>query len=897
MEPLVSPAVSVLCGLVLFLLPGLVLLALAPRADRDALGLAEASFLVVACSVGASAWVALVLAEAGRFSLVSAAVLLAAGSAVALAWGWRRAHGPLPRAGAGAAATAAVLALAVALQARPGEYIMGGRDPGTYIAGMALIARTGGVVYTDPGVLSIPPEDVALFYRNPGGPDYTWGRFMGFPLERPQTGRVVPEFFHLFPAFGAYLFQSMGVRGALATPCLFGVLGTLAFFFAWRRLFGPAAGALAALLLGLDVVQVWFARYPVAEPMTQFLVWTGVLAFALWEERRAPLFGALAGTLFGLALLCRIDSALVLVPIGLYVLARRARGELSWRALRHVLVPMVVLGAHALVHAAFWTRKYLLAIATRRYWDQPWWVWAGLGALAVAAVLVAHRFEPTVVRWMDVQGARVRRAAMAAVVLLALYCYFLRPALSAWAGGDGNDPARMRSNFAALDHDHDGFVDRREFGPHPDAWGHDFATLDRDGDGRLSREEWRGNPPTLLRVLGFHRLAAHDAQSLVRLGWFVTPLGLLLAVLGVVVVLGDWHREWLFPLLLIGVFSAFYLYKIRIWNDYYFALRRFMPVTLPALLGLAALVVVRLWARGALRRALAAALVLFLAVAFLRDTLPLVAYRDWRNSVRFVDDVARRFGPGDVVIFEQPRAVHLLSLPLWAVHGVNALELARFDPDPARLGHLVEAWRSRYRNIYFVHTYSTNLCGLFLEKVEDLGFGTYEWERAYDRKPAGPRFQALRFRISRVLPPQDLQVPALPEVDIGGSDDFQVSGFYDKEGFGERTYRWTGRCASVYLPGAHGGDTAVITVSSGQRPARLPAHVEVSMGGVRLGGFEAGAAWTEEVVALPAVLPPGPPVLRFDVRAWRPANELARSTDLRDLGVMVDRIRLRAGPG
>src|SRR5688572_30986764 len=42
------------------------------------------------------------------------------------------------------------------------------------------------------------------------------------PLENPETGRVVPEHFHLFPAFGAYLFQTMGVKGALATPCVFG---------------------------------------------------------------------------------------------------------------------------------------------------------------------------------------------------------------------------------------------------------------------------------------------------------------------------------------------------------------------------------------------------------------------------------------------------------------------------------------------------------------------------------------------------------------------------------------------------------------------------------------------------------------------------------------------------
>ena len=65
-----------------------------------------------------------------------------------------------------------------------------------------------------------------------------------------------------------------------------------------------------------------------------------------------------------------------------------------------------------------------------------------------------------------------------------------------------------------------------------------------------------------------------------------------------------------------------------------------------------------------------------------------------------------------------------------------------------------------------------------------MSFGTYEWERAYARKPRGPEPRALHFRISRVVPPEDLQVPPLREIDVGGSDDLQVSGFYDKEGGG-----------------------------------------------------------------------------------------------------------------
>jgi hypothetical protein len=464
-------------------------------------------------------------------------------------------------------------------------------------------------------------------------------------------------------------------------------------------------------------------------------------------------------------------------------------------------------------------------------------------------VLAAHRLEPRVVRWMETRGPRLRGAVCTTAVLLTLYAYFLRPQLSAWAGGDGN------------------------IGP------------------PLAHRGW-------LLALGFHRLAAHDAQSLVRLGWFVTWAVLALAVAGFVLVVRRWERRWLLPMLVAGTYSVFYFYKIRIYNDYFFALRRFMPVIVPWVLALAAVALAFLWRRGNAGRVASAALLAAIAGLFLRDTLPLARYRDWKGSVRFVDDLARRFGPADVVIFEQPRSVHLLSLPLWAVHGVNALELARFNPDPARLSHLVEAWRGQYRNIYFVHTYSTDLCGLFLQHVEDVSFGTHEWERAYGRKPRGPEPRALHFRISRVVPPQDLQVPPLREIDVGASDDLQVSGFYDKEGGGDHTFRWTGRCASLYLPGARAGDEVTFTASTGRRPVGLPVPVTVTMAGDPLGRFEAGGEWTEHALRLPDPLPPGPAVVRLDVPSFRPVNVWPEKTDdARDLGVMLDRVRLREGPG
>lgn len=840
---LVGTLPAALSGLALFLLPGLLFLALLPREEQETTPLDEALFLLVGTSVAASAWVALLLGELGFFSLLRAALVLAAATFLLALLRRRDLSWPRPKAGAGALLPAGLLlALCLALQARPSQYIVGGRDPGAYIAAMGLIARTGGIAYVDPLVLAVPAEDAEIFFRHPEKPEaFSWSRFMGFDLERPQTGRVFPEFFHLFPAFGAYLFAAMGVKGALATPVVFAVLGTTGVYLAFRRLLGGAPALLGTLLLATSVVHVWFARFPVSETASLFLLFLALLALARFEETGSPAFAGLASAALGLSLLVRIDAMLVILPFGLYLGYRLARRDLPPRPLVALLLPFALLAAHAALHAWLFSRKYLLQVLTRRYWSHPPEAWGALALLALLGLSFVLGQGPRLTAFLDRHERRLRRAAAASIVALAAYAYFLRPALSAWAGGDGNDPLR------AL----------------PD--------------------------PGILKALGFDRLAAHDAGAFFRLGWFVTPAGLALGVAGFVLAVLEGRRKLLFPVLLASSFAGFYFYKIRIWNDYFFALRRFSPVVLPFLLACAALALARLAARNKRSRVLGGLLTVYLLGAFAGDTRRIAGFTDWRGSVDFVRDLARRFSRDDAVLFEQPRSIHLLSLPLWAAYGANTLEFARFNPDPERLRHLLAAWRGRFKNVYFVHTPRTDLCGIFLERVQPFSFGTFEWERTYDRPPRAPRFQSLHFTLSRFVAPSELKVPPLPEVDIGGSDDVQVSGFFDKEILDNtRTYRWSGACGSLYFPGLQPGGVLAMTVSAGERPA--PVEVEVSLSGVPLGSFTAGPEFETVRLPLPAALPEEPWLLRLDVPSWRPGER-----DGRELGVMLDRVRVETG--
>jgi hypothetical protein len=83
-----------------------------------------------------------------------------------------------------------------------------------------------------------------------------------------------------------------------------------------------------------------------------------------------------------------------------------------------------------------------------------------------------------------------------------------------------------------------------------------------------------------------------------------------------------------------------------------------------------------------------------------------------------------------------------------------------------------------------------------------------------------------------------------------------------------------------------------LTLSAGRRPSSKPATVGVRLGRTPLGSLAVGPDWEEHRLAVPAGPADPLPVLRLDVPGWRPANTESGSDDVRDLGVMVDRVRI-----
>ena len=302
--------------LVIGWLPGAAIFRL-PFAERDkraALDAEERLFWSVLLSVAISAAVVVALASAGRYTfqrLILADVAIAVAAASIGRFNLRLGS-PARRPGLGALVPLILVLLGLWRFFPPAEYVIGGKDPGTYMSEGIQIAQRATLAYDDPVIASVPPFARDLFFPSHLRDDYYSLRFMGFWIKDPETGRVAGQFPHLFPATIAIGYGLDGLTGARRAIDVWALLGVLAVYFAGQRLFGRTAAGAAAALLTLHVLEVWFARYPNAELAMQALLFAALLASARAHVDGDRFFAPVAGALLGLMLFLRVDAVLVI---------------------------------------------------------------------------------------------------------------------------------------------------------------------------------------------------------------------------------------------------------------------------------------------------------------------------------------------------------------------------------------------------------------------------------------------------------------------------------------------------------------------------------------------------------------------------------------------------------
>lgn len=662
----------------------------------DGLTPLEGLFAALALGLTTTGWLALLLAELSWFSLARLALLwlvLILGLAVRSLKGGPAGAAPGPRPLSQSFAyplspptllLIAWLPVALWLFFRPHQFVQGAADAGVYVNLAANIVRSGGILIDDPLLAAMDPALYPALLRPLPPPEHTpYYLVPGFYVPGTPPGRIVPQFYPLHPVWQAIGYSLGGLDAALMMTGLWALLGALAVYLTVRQFAIWPVAALALAGLTFNALQIWFARYPTTEMLTQYLLWTGFWSIGAWldERRPRPLWALLAGLTLGQTFLVRIDIVFLLAIPLLIFLWRYANGRLT-RNDGWFFIPVTLLAVHATAHALAQSAPYFfntfgyVFVMLRRFWLFPL-----LGGIALTATL----FLLTYFRGRWYRLARYRRPMLGVIIvtllLLAAYGAWLRPTLPSVAG---------YANWY---------------------------------DGRF--------------VVGI------DSQNVPRLAGYLSPLGLLLGLGGICILLWRADRR---NAVLIGAglfFSLLYLWRIQANPQQIYSMRRYVPAVMPfVIVGGAYFLGEWLPSTAAWRRALG----VLLALAWLAGlgwlARGFVSQVDYAGLPEQLARLSSRFEPDAILIFNDAALVgqgDQIGTPLRFLHGHEVFILR----DPARLDHRIfdqalQNWQSEARRIYWLAVpggHSWPLDNWELVKISDYTIRTTALEGPEERRP------------------------------------------------------------------------------------------------------------------------------------------------------------------
>jgi dolichyl-phosphate-mannose-protein mannosyltransferase len=665
---------------------------------------------------------------------------------------------------------------------RPFEHILGGRDPGVYVNTGVNIANTGALKIYDPLLDSIDPADQRPFYHIRNG---LLQKYSAFPVDDPAKGTISPYFYHMYPTWIAIFTVLFGIKGSLYVNAAFGILSLIAVYLLSKRLFDPAVGILAALILSINIAQVWLARYPTTEIFCQFLIMSGLYTTALFTKERGKLYGVIGALSFGTAFLTRFDVLLLLPPIFALFYCRSYK-RIETRDL-FFIVPFALLMLLGIVYDWTIARKPTMVILAS---FKSIMSATSLLTLAVSAValLGAIRLVPgkikSIVSGLFCDRRWWRYLIMALIILLAIYAYFLRPHLS----------------------------------------------------------------------------ESENAANFVQLGWFLSPVGLALALAGVILYLHDGADRNNILFFLIAIFvSSFFIYRKMIFPQYMWAVRRFVPVVVPSLVIFGSYAIYRI-GTGIKKFGKPLAVVCTVTVVAFSFIKGAQSFRhtDYKGAINFSREVSARFSGDDIIVCEND----WLATPLQYFFNKKTLQVSGQKREKcAHILNVMKNWLEKGGRVYYIsngqHLVTAELDFVLVDKIKfDSSFlkGSKRFPKTI--KPFAPEVKIFQIR------PYEDREAANSATDV--TIDIGYNAFGLGEGFsGRRTsrdengdvcsYRWIKQEAELIIPwfGDDVSSRLVLRASSGTKDEAVTVVLKILVDGQDVGEVDVSSGFNEYEILIP----------------------------------------------
>jgi hypothetical protein len=200
------------------------------------------------------------------------------------------------------------------------------------------------------------------------------------------------------------------------------------------------------------------------------------------------------------------------------------------------------------------------------------------------------------------------------------------------------------------------------------------------------------------------------AQSLIRLGWYISPLGVLLGLAGLAKgLIDELNSKVLFFVVMALPTSALLLFNGFIYPVHFWAGRRLIYVVIPSFLLLAAYALLSL-RRGAessvgngwRSNIIPASIALALILTIVRPSLQFIRHIEYDGATAQVAELASSLPENSVVLFENSLESNWFTAPLKYLYNKDVRALEKVSLSDPRMASLVQKWESQGRRVLWI---------------------------------------------------------------------------------------------------------------------------------------------------------------------------------------------------
>ena len=341
-------------------IPGFLLYNLSVK-DKLPIDFFEIVFIKTLASLLISGWIGLILAELGCFSLKNLIIGLLIFSSICtiLILKFKRnlsfKNLIKPKINYKSIMLIIILLAAIKFFFLPGENITINQDDVVIVNHGVNIVNTGSIFGHDPILNEVKHKN--LFY------DFQQKKhqFPGFGFcFNPTTKRITFHYLDFYPVLLAIFYLLLGVEYFLYLTPLLALFAVISVYITAKHMFSWEVGILSSLFLTLNFTQIWFARYPCAEIITQLLIFSGLFIIILLLKYKKPFFAFFSAFIFSTLMLVRLDSLFTAWSFVIIVILLQLTGKFKNKIISVLSFSYFIFYCWALIHNYIFDKLYVL---------------------------------------------------------------------------------------------------------------------------------------------------------------------------------------------------------------------------------------------------------------------------------------------------------------------------------------------------------------------------------------------------------------------------------------------------------------------------------------------------------------------------------------------------------